>query len=240
VDSLNGMDASIAASLRDLQLEVLGEGGLDAGATFAIHADVGLLSRLTHGLDEVRSHLASAARLGAEALPSTRKPERAGHSPSIDQVLPIVVAFGDQPARHAIARVPRTAWGLPDAPELTPYADAAALVLRYVSGDAPRAEEISALATDLARRKPDRTLDWASGLARALGALVQRDGAAMQDALRWLLSLHERDARRGPWHGAPAGLLATWALAFYRLAREAGMDVALDSPYAPLEVLPQP
>jgi hypothetical protein len=204
---------------------------LDASNALVDVPEVGRLSRLTDGVHEVRSHLAEAAALGREALPVTRAPRAAGYSPSIEEVLPVVIAFGTPAARSALARVPRTAWGLPADAAHVPYEDAIAVVLRVVGGERVAADEIRGVLDRLAGRGRDPLAAWTIGLVRSLEALVRRHELAQR-------GVHGSHVARG--QGVPRGLLAIWALAFYRLAREAGLDVELDSPYAPLDVLPEP
>ncbi|MBS1202767.1 MAG: Immunity protein 49 [Chromatiaceae bacterium] len=206
-------------------------------ARYQAHLNLGLLACRGTDMAEARAHLEAAAAAGIDDL-SERAARGAVTNDPIALELPLMLtaAFGDERVRQAAADLPREPWfgesqWHPDLQVLAAALDA----LRNLSARRPlaavRLTEIAAAARSL--HSDDRPYPWIGALVVGLAALKAADPMALEASIDSLLRLHEREAKAGSWQRLPEGLLALWPLALYRLARERGLNPAVDSPYLP-------
>ena len=110
------------------------------------------------------------------------------------------------------------------------------LLLPLSAGDDEGAREAAAayereVPADQAVRRPALPR-----LGSAVIALLDRDGAAFDDALEAVRAAREHFVRRGHLKGQTAGLLCLEALTLWRLARDRDLDPTLDERYAAVPV----
>ena len=71
----------------------------------------------------------------------------------------------------------------------------------------------------------------------ALGAALEGDGGAFEESVTKIVGRHAREAQRGKLRSEAGGLLCVSALALMRAGADEGLELKVESPYAPQSLL---
>lgn len=198
--------------------------------------------------DEASAKLAQAAEWMLRALEVRETPTAEDHRRAQEalRAASLLVCFGtaEQRARFTALRYEQyCAWTDQEGEELTPImkpvGDVTRLLQQYLREGTVSQGEASPLMEYLAGDGIDRyQLSWTLPLAQGLVALSSDDAAGLETAVKALEKNHARDAKRGDFKLLYDGFLCEQALMLVQLGREKGLEVSIDSPYVPVQLLP--
>jgi len=196
---------------------------------------LGLLAWRESNLDAARQYLSGAAETAVDVFSKPGsvggKPRRPNH---FDLPLMVALAFGSDSVKEQIARLPRSGWFQEDDAEYKPLADLFDILRGFEV--TKRLDRNAIKAVLEANETPEaqfRYKPWVRAMAEGLLAVAQKKKPAVEKAAAALLQRHEKEAEEGDWKYLVEGLMATWALVLYRVARDCGIDIEIDSPYFP-------
>jgi len=190
--------------------------------------------------DEVRACFVRAANDGVVACARRQRRSEGGdhRTPwSFALLLGAAAAFGSEESRRNAGAIERWKWLDPEQPEYVLMAASLEQLQAFFGGRF----EVGA-ADEVIRRCSAENADrdavrFDGQLVRGLVAIQQHDAAVLNTAIETMVSEHQHRALRGHLRTQADGLVALLPLGLVRLGRDAGLHVAVDSPYVPVDLL---
>ena len=188
---------------------------------------------------EVRQHFVQAARYGLATWSERSRPTaRTSRTPwQFGLMLGVVAAFGDAAQRATAGTIERWKWFHPEEEFYLLLADSLSQLQSFLAGRFSPDEAVAVVERCKGGSADRDALRFDGPLVEALLAIHRQDVKGLESQLATMVEEHRHRALEGVLQFHTDGLVAVLPLGLVRLARDAGLDPAVDSPYVPVSLL---
>lgn len=204
------------------------------------------LGLIGHAIDadeaQTLRHFRLAATHLARALAKRAPPHESEHrGPHESELfLNVIGAFGDSEAWRLCAALLPQQLRWPEHAQHQAHGRYLGLLVRHFAGNEPDDTDLRAVLSSCESPRASREdRRFLRPSAQGLDAVEQQDDTAVKLALAQLVAAHAQEALAGDLRLQFEGLACLRALMLARFALDAGLDVAIESPYLPLHLLEQ-
>lgn len=150
----------------------------------------------------------------------------------------IVNVFGSDAERKKLSSVRRDAWFYPVTDEFIAVADLLVLINKILISDRINLTDIHSVTEKNQSRLANKFYQpWIDSICAALEGVVEKNKEKVETKINEILALHERETDDGAWKKRVEAMISLWACAIYKIAINNSLEVNVNSPYLPKNIL---